>query len=321
MKKISDLKIMDWLIHGGHQYEFFKTGPSFFCTKLNGQPPTDEDFSRPALNNELVRMTADKELNLLKRRDFDIIMVRLGLNPRRRDPFMRRKKIPGIAVIQTSTGTFPNKSFPIPGWVKVVVWNSKSAMNKSYRNLPGKKHFYIPHGFDQNEFCNLGLDRNGRILTVANVFQKRGKILGFDNWRYVSKATGLCDLVGHGDESLPESIGCFSMQKLVKTYNSYSVFLNTTVHSAMPRSRGEALMCGTPIVTTKNNGIDLYLKHNESCLFADNKFDMERSVKRVLSDDQLAESLSHYGRESAIRHFSITQYIERWKEAFEAALR
>lgn len=321
MKQISDLKVMDWLVHGGHQYEFFKTGPEFFCTKLNGEPPLEGDFGRPIYENPNVNMTAEKERKLLRRRDFDIMMVRLGLNPKRREPFRKFNKIPGIAVIQTATGSFPNKSFPLPSWVKVVVWNSKSAMDRGYKNLPGKKHFYIPHGFDPNEFCNLNSERNNRILTVANVFEKRGKILGFNDWRHVSRATGLCDLVGHGDESLKESIGCFPTPKLVDIYNSYSAFLNTTLTSAMPRSRGEALMCGTPIVTTNNNGISLYLENNKSCLFADNRFDMEKAVKRVLEDEGLAKSLSYNGRRAALKHFHLDRYTEEWGEAFYEAIR
>ena len=42
--------------------------------------------------------------------------------------------------------------------------------------------------------------------------------------------------------TLSESIGTFPMPKLRNIYNKYSVFLNINDKSAMPRSRGEALM-------------------------------------------------------------------------------
>jgi glycosyltransferase involved in cell wall biosynthesis len=314
------IKVMDWLVHGGHQYEFFKTGPTFFCTKLDSKPPREGDFGRPALSNRAVRMVASREKSLLANK-FDIIMIRAGVAPQRYNMFQRgRRAIPGIAVVQT-VSKHPDSSFPIPSWAKVVVWNSKKVMDENYKNLPGKKHFYIPHGFDSSEFCSLNMPRNGRILTVASVFQKRGSILGFKDWKHVSDKTGLCDLVGHGDEGLRESVGTFSLDKLVKKYNEYSVFLNTTKRSAMPRSRAEALMCGTPLVTTNNYGIDKYLVNNKSCIFADTKYDMLRASNKILRSKQMQQDLGSAGREAAINHFGIKEYIDRWEGAFFAALR
>ena len=314
------LVIMDWLVHGGHQYEFFKTGPIFFCTRLDSKPPRQGDFGRPVFSNKKVNMIAEYEKKLLSKH-FDIIMVRAGVVPGRYNAFQkRRRRIPGIAVIQT-VSKYPNSNFPIPNWAKVVVWNSKKVMDQNYKNLPRKKHIHIPHGFDPNEFCNMNIARNGRVLTVASVFQKRGAILGFDDWRHVSNRTRLCDLAGHGDERLSESIGTFPLKKLVKKYNEYSVFLNTTRKSAMPRARAEALMCGMPLVTTNNYGIDKYLRDGKDCLFANNKEDMIRCVRRILSSEDLQKELGDSGRKRAIKCFGIEAYKDRWQEAFSEAMR
>jgi len=311
---VEKLEIMDWLVHGGHQYEFFKTGPRFWCTKLNGRAPTDEDFGRPAISGDKANIVAAKERALMTRK-YNIIMVRVSPGAKRLEPFRRRHRAPGIAVVQTDA------PFSIPRWARVVVWNSKYAMDKNYKNLPGKKHFYIPHGFDPDEFCDMKLKRNDRILTVANVFEKRGAILGFDEWRYVSEKTGLCDLVGHGDEDLPESIGNFPLKKLVQKYNKYGVCLNSTVRSAMPRSRVEAMMCGAPLVTTNNHGISRHLRGGRDCLFADTKEDMLAACKRILGSKDLQAELSAAGRARAIKVFGIKEYKERWGEAFEEVLK
>jgi glycosyltransferase involved in cell wall biosynthesis len=307
--------IADWLVHGGHQYEFFKTGPKFFCTKLDSKPPKSGDFGRPVFSNKKVNMVAEYEKNLLSK-NFDIIMVRAGVTPGRYNALRdKKRRTPGIAVIQT-VSKHPDSSFPIPSWVRVVVWNSKYVMDQNYKNLPGKKHLYIPHGFDPSEFYNMNAIRNGRILSVSNVFQKRGTILGFNDWRFVSNETKLCDLIGHGDERLRESIGTFSLNKLVKKYNEYGVFLNTTKRSAMPRARAEALMCGTPIVTTNNYDIGRYLRDGKDCLFADNKEDMIKCVRKVLKSKNLQRELSSHGRARAIKFFGIKTYKNRWQEAF-----
>jgi glycosyltransferase involved in cell wall biosynthesis len=193
-------------------------------------------------------------------------------------------------------------------------------MDKNYKNLPNKKHFYIPHGFDPEEFRRMNLDRNGRILSVVSVFRDRGTILGFNEWKYVSNKTGLCDLAGHGDEGLSESIGTFPLKKLVRKYNEYSVFLNTTKESAMPRSRAEALMCGTPLVTTNNYGIDKYLRDGKDCLFANRKEDMVKCAKKILSSEDLQKELGESGRKRAIDFFGIETYRYCWQEAFYEAI-
>jgi len=309
---LKKLKIMDWLVHGGHQYEFFKTGHDFYCTNLNGTAPTPEDLNRPA--NKNVNYIREKDV---RRKRFDVIIVRVGVNPKIYDIFRhgRSRRLPGIAVMQTHT------PFNVPRWVKCCVWNSKVSMDNFRRELSGKKHFYIPHGFDPNEFGLLNLKRNGRILSAGNVFKRRGALLGFDEWRWVSNQLEKCDLIGHGNKSLRESIGNFGLEGLVRHYNKYSAFLNTTTKSAMPRTRAEALMCGTPVVTTNNYGIDKYLKHGINCFFANNKTDMLKYCNKILESKSLQEEMGLAGREQAKKYFHIKDYLERWERVFEGVKR
>ena len=226
-----------------------------------------------------------------------------------------KSKIPGIAVMQTYL------PYAIPTWTRAVVWNSKVVMDRHKHNFPKQKHFYIPHGFDPDEFVNLGTSKNGRILSAASLFEKRKKVMGFDEWRAVADETGLCDLLGHGNNSISEAIGSYPLEGLVRKYNEYSVFLNTTTKSAMPRVRAEALMCGAPLVTTKNFGIERYLKHNKSCLYADTKDEMIKACRSILSSNSLSEDLSLAGRETAIKYFNIKDYLDKWTYVIEEVAR
>jgi hypothetical protein len=170
------IKIMDWLAHGGHQYEFFKTGPSFYCTKRDGTQPEYTELGRPKNSN----ITFAEEV-LASKNEYDILVVRSGLNVERYRPFIKRNpKVIGIAVVQTTT------PFPIPRFVRYVVWNSITVMNANHRSFPHKKHYYIPHGFDPNEFSNLRLTRNDRVLSSFSSFKQRSHHLGYDEWRWVA---------------------------------------------------------------------------------------------------------------------------------------
>jgi len=308
---VDKLKIMDWLVHGGHQYEFFKTNHNFVCSLPDGSAPDSKSLGRPI--NKNVSYVDD---NKAKYKKYNIFMVRGGVNPGRYNRFRINKirKVPGIAVMQTYL------PYEVPGWVRCIVWNSKIVMDRYHRNFPGKKHFYIPHGFDPNEFCFLNLERNNRVLSAASLFKQRSKVLGFNEWRWVSRRAKCCDLIGHGNDGLSESIGCFTLNKLVRTYNEYSVFLNTTTNSAMPRVRAESLMCGTPLVTTNNFGINRYLVNEESCLFADTKEEMLSAVKRIVDSEDLQQQLSLSGRAIAVKYFHIDDYISKWNHVFEQAL-
>ena len=307
-----NIRIMDWLVHGGHQYEFFKTGHDFSCTHISGKKPVPRELNRPFNKN----VTYIEEAVARSKR-FDIIMIRAGVSAKRYEPFRRKARggLPGIAVIQT------HSPFSVPAWARCCVWNSKVSMDK-YRNMfSGQKHFYIPHGFDPREFDSLGLERNGRVLSGINVFKKRASLLGYKEWRWVADNLRKCDLIGHGNDEEKESIGNHGLKGLVENYNKYSVFLNTTTKSAMPRTRAEALMCGIPLVTTKNFGIENYLTHEKNCLFADTKEDMLRQIKRLLGSKDMQENIGAAGREVAIEFFNIKDYKNRWQEVFEEAIR
>jgi glycosyltransferase involved in cell wall biosynthesis len=306
------LKIMDWLVHGGHQYEFFKTGHDFFCTHVSGARPYPKELNRPDNKN----VTYLEEV-VARKKVFDIIMIRAGVNPKRYEAFRQRSPgdLPGIAVIQTHT------PFKVPEWARCCVWNAKVSMDRYRHMFPKQKHFYIPHGFDPNEFNFLDLERNNRVLSGVNVFEERAHLLGYNEWRWVANNFKRCDLIGHGNDKISESIGNHDLKGLVENYNKYSVFLNTTTKSAMPRTRAEALMCGTPLITTKNFGIENYLTHGKNCLYADTKEDMLRQIKRLMASEDMQGNIGLAGREAAIKFFNIKEYKARWEEVFSYAVK
>ena len=174
------------------------------------------------------------------------------------------------------------------------------------------------HGYDPDEFTFLGKEGNGRVLTVANSFKKRADILGFDMWKYCKNKTGLVDLYGHDNEE----IGFGRIDDFVShidILNTYSVYLNTTKDSAMPRARAEAMMCGMPLVTTKNWGVDSYIRDSE-CIFVNNKEEALLAINKILNNDSLRDRLSKLSREVALREFSLNKYKKSWNKVFERVL-
>jgi len=295
------IKILDFLVHGGHQYEFFKNDAIFYCMGVNNELHTYKSLGRPEQNN--VNFI---QKDYLEKISPDIVMVRSGVNPSKLEPFVKMGSKP-IAVIQTT------RPFKIPDWCNIVVWNSKKTMDDFKDQIPYKKHFYVVHGFDPNEFCNKNINKNNRVLSSFSLFKQRGDILGFNNWNYVNNNLKICDVIGHGNEEIPSNMGTFKYPELVSVYNSYSIYLNTTTQSAMPRSRAEAMMVGLPIITTSNYDTPFYFKDKVNSLIANDPGAMIKSIRLLLSSAKLQEDLSLAGRETAIKYFNIKTYLEKWK--------
>jgi len=298
----SKLKILDFLVHGGHQYEFFKLNADFYCMGVNNEVHTSESLGRPRQSN--VNFINNEDLKNLSP---DIIMIRNGIKYDKYLHFIKNGSKP-IAVVQTHT------PFKIPDWCNTVVWNSKVSMETFKKQMSNKKHYYIVHGFSPDEFKPLKIERKERILSSYSLFKQRGEFLGYQHWNVVSSSTKLCDLIGHGNDDIPSNIGSFSLPSLVTIYNSYIGFLNTSTHSAMPRSRGEAMMCGTSIITTSNYDAPLYFKDKVNSLIANNPGEMISAIKLLLSSKILRDDISNNGRETAIKHFNINKYLEKWNQ-------
>jgi len=297
------MKILDYYCHQGHQYEFFKTGHDFYLTGLDSLPPNWNKDSRPLPPN--VTLIGERAAHSLK---FDVVMVRSPLNPKRYSRFVDKGAIP-VAVCQTT-----NPYHVLPS-VKHIVWNSKEVMEKSKGFYDSKiNHTFIIHGFDPKEFKPLGIEKNKRVLSVINVFIARKEYVGYDLWNSVNKKIGnICDVVGHGNEDLPQSIGeANNFEELIKYYNLYPVYFNPTNDSANPRARAEAMMSGCPIVTTNNYGISDYIKNGSNGFLSNNHDEIIKYLKILINNEDLQKEMSENARNTAIQYFNIEDYVKRW---------
>ncbi len=303
----SELKIMDWAVHQSAQYEFFKTGHHFCLSDTNGKPATWNQEHLPLASN----VTLADEARMT-RINFDVVIVRSPINMKRTMPFLKNGAT-GVAVVQTTT------PFPVPDAVKHIVWNSEEVMKKHSSYYKKKLHFYIPHGFDPGEFKKLdNVEKKVRALTMVNVFKKRGHVVGYDLWKWIYQQSGqVCDIWGHGNDDMNMNIRrTSSFEELIKTYNSYALYFNPTNESAMPRSRGEAAMCGMPIVSTKNYDISNYFTNGINGIITNDKNEILENIIKIIDSEQMKIDLGQAAREVAIKHFHIKDFIERWNSVF-----
>jgi len=300
------MKVLDFYNHQGHQYEFFKLGFDFYLLNPSLSAPLWNYNHRP-LNGNVNICSLEDIIN----QDFDIVMYRTGSD----EALLSLYRSRGSKLVFVSQTTFEPTPSIMPD---AVVWNSHVPFSK-YRDKFSCSNHYIPHGYDPEEFCPLeNVSKNGRVLSLANMFKKRDDLLGYSMWNKINKQTGICDVFGHHNEDIgAKRISSFEDQIL--KFSQYSIYLNTTLHSAMPRSRAEAMMCGMPLVTTKNYGIDLHVMPDE-CFYIRSEDEAVNAINKLLNDDNLYEKMSLASRSAAKREFSLASYLKKWNKVFEEIL-
>lgn len=299
-------KILDWYVHQGHQKEFFKLSHDFYLVGADsGIPNWNEKHRSLSRNVNLITEVDARQI------DFDIVIIRSPIDKVRYSHFIDRGAIP-ISVIQTTN------AYTLPKQCKHVVWNSLDVMNRYSKTIPDKNHHYIVHGYDPNEFAVLDLEKNNRVLTVANAFKRRSQIMGYDLWIYMLRNLKVLDVVGHKNFDISLYISeAETFEELIKIYNTYSIYFNPTKSSAMPRSRAEAAMCGMPLVSTDNFDIGMYFTHDKNAILSNDRKVLKEGISKLLESKEMQKEYGGLSREIAIQHFNIKDYLDKWNYVLE----
>ncbi|MGV3697964.1 glycosyltransferase family 4 protein [Flavobacterium sp.] len=109
--------------------------------------------------------------------------------------------------------------------------------------------------------------------------------------------------------------GKLSKPEWIELSKDYNIFINTTHFDNTPISVIEAMALGLPVVSTNVGGIPYLLEHNSNALLTndDDVEDMAKQIKRLLSEPNLADSLSRKGKES-VKDFDWEVVKKQWTE-------
>lgn len=169
------------------------------------------------------------------------------------------------------------------------------------------------------------------ILTFSNNMPIRPNHTNLQNY---SNVTAQFDrkLHGFGNESIPFSCGSLTTENQILAYRESSVYFNTgTLPAPYTYSFIEALAVGTPIVTwgkqiggcmlaPGHNSFEVpdLIEHGVDGFASDNFQVLADSIKELLNNRTLAETISKNGREKCKKLFSKELCIEGWKQIFKS---
>ncbi len=200
----------------------------------------------------------------------------------------------GVAQVDVYSG-------PAFFWAEAVCW--------TLRRL-GKPYVLTLHGGNLPEFAKRWPGRVGRLLRSARVVTAPSAYLkeqfpdvqltmvgpdkgdgSFQRVQAEVAAAGLADRVMFRDQ--------VAKKEVPQVLAQGDIFLNTATVDNSPVSVVEAMACGLCVVSTRVGGIPFLVDHGKDGLLVEpgNVDSMTFAVARFLTDEGLARSCSHNGRE------------------------
>jgi glycosyltransferase involved in cell wall biosynthesis len=171
----------------------------------------------------------------------------------------------------------------------------------------------IHHGIDTNTFKPNDAAKDGTVLTVANDFINRDYCLNFNGWKRVTNGLNT-KLVG---DTPGLSQAAPTINDLVNSYNSSSVYFNSSTLSPIPMSLLEAMSCGCAVVSTATCMIPEIITNGENGFISNNETEIRSYIELLLKDEDLRLKVGNNARKTIESKFSESKFINNWNELFK----
>jgi glycosyltransferase involved in cell wall biosynthesis len=103
-----------------------------------------------------------------------------------------------------------------------------------------------------------------------------------------------------------------NFRSYVDRIRQFSVYLNTTLRSPMPRSRGEAMMTGVIPVCLRNHDVDRFVENGVDGFYADTPEDLAAFLNDLFRDRGRILEMSRAARRKAMDVFNHDRYLAAW---------
>jgi glycosyltransferase involved in cell wall biosynthesis len=338
------LRVLTSRWHAPHQYEIYKLGHDFTLVTGLGAPATDvwSYNQRPLQPN--ARLVPVREIDP---GDFDVVLLHFDENVMAAhlcngiipaswgDAFRRLLDLPGLPKIAVCHGTVPfvgqfgvdpdrkaifephdeERRVLVDALSAVgarVVCNSHQALAEwGFENAR-----VIWHGFDPQEFPRGTLERDVLALEADGA---RPHYRGA--WE-LTQATSLLapgirvETAAHPGAPIenrsqnPYAVRNF--RSYVDRIRQFKFYLNTTLRSPMPRSRGEAMMTGVIPVCLRNHDVDLFIENGVDGFYSDRPEELAEFINAARQDSGRLAAMSAAARRKALDIFNHDRYLAEW---------
>lgn len=332
------LRILSYRWHVPHQYELFKLGAKFvLVTDLGESTCRWWDLGQRPLpaNASLVRWSE------IDPQDFDLAILHFDENV-----LQAADDAPSIGIAWGQAFRFLHERLAIPriaichgtpqegddarrvalvdflGDTPVVVNSHQALAEWRFRNAR-----VIWQGFDPAEFPGRpprGLAQP-RILTLpGEATAERPGYRGADLLGQVAErvATPL-EPLRVAEPNLLLSGNAYASARFVHyvaALHSFDIYFNPTLRSPMPRSRGEAMLCGLATVNADSHDIDHFIHSGVNGFYASTVDELAEQLRFLAADPARAWRIGLAGRDTAVKCFHIDRYLADWRQLIREVL-
>ena len=191
----------------------------------------------------------------------------------------------------------------------------------------------IWHAFDPIHYPPCDADCKG-ILTVLGQLAKRPLYRGHDLYLDVMDRIGWqADLLGDSlrnqikrprcerkNYATDNEFGRANYQAYVEVLRRHGIYFNPTRRSPMPRTRGEAMMCGEVVVTTSPHDSAMFIDSGYNGFIADDPGELASILLELRHNQDLRRKVGTRGRQSALELFHVNRFARDWRETLDAVL-
>ncbi len=343
---VRPLRILSYRWHVPHQYELFKLGAEFtLLTDLGEGSCRWWDLGqRPFPEN--ARFARWREIDPSQ---FDLALLHFDehvLDVPERDPsvghdwgrsfrfLLRELTIPRIAICHGTPQAPDAPGGPaaaeanrqalvaLLGDTPVVVNSHQAYGEWQFRNAR-----VIWQGFDPGEFPERppGISQTARILTLPkDAYALRPRYHGADLLDIVRRripqrleqlAVPEPDLLLAGNDYARAKFAHY-----IATLHQYDLYINPTRHSPMPRTRGEAMLCGLATVSATSHDVDLFINNGINGFHATEAEELAEQVRYLLAHPEEARQIALAGRATGIELFGIDRFLADWRRLIRDTL-
>ena len=345
------LRILSYPWHIPHQYELYKLPYQFtLVTDLGSHISRGWDLARRPLR-ENVNFKSIKNINIS---EFDLAILHFDenvLSPRNTNGvigtdwgksfkyFRENINLPKVAICHGTPQFYGQYdiNYNKPNLMKVIekeraklvkfigniltVTNSHQA--KHEWNFKNSK--VIWHGFDPTEFSPTTYKR-GILTSYCEALISRPYYRGyygyckvFDDFPKQFQPDTLDvkepDILYQGNE-----YAAARFRNYVDEIRKYSIYFNSTNRSPMPRSRGEAMMCGLATVSLNNHDVDMFIKNGTNGFYSDDFQELKLYLLYLVRNPEKARKIGKEGRKTAMNIFNHDRYLACWEDTINQLL-
>jgi len=337
------LKIITYHWHTAHQYEIYKLGHQYDLLTDTGsfipQRWNYENRPRPA-NARLVSL---RDINI---KDYDLAIMHFDENVLTPENcagkigsdwgttfrwFHEHIKLPKIAVCHGTPqfygqynlnyekdnlgqviATERDKLVNYLGNTQVICNSHQALQEWNFNNAQ-----VIWHGFDPTEFTSTNYSRG--VLSLSQAMKDRPHYRGYQLYKAVINRLNSNNFDSYQVDSPHQHYVRESNEyALAKFYNyrqnigQYSIYFNPTLRSPMPRSRGEAMMCGLVTVSADNHDVNMFIKNGINGFYSNDPEELADYLKFLLENPEKCREIGQAARRTAIDIFNHDRFLYEW---------